>query len=116
MSYGKRVVFETLREVAFGAVTASFAAWGAVLAHNVRIISINNGTNADIYVSFDGTNAHIRVAANSFQLFDFTSNMVTHDDDAFFLANRTQVYIKYVTAPTSGTAWLEVVGSNTSGA
>lgn len=108
MAYGRRVDFEAIREVAFGSVGAAYAAVGSALADNARIVGFNNGTNADIYVSFDGSTDHLRVAANSFKLFDFTANKVR--EDGYFLANQTQIYQKRVSgAPTSGTFWVEVV-------
>ncbi|MFQ5685104.1 MAG: hypothetical protein ACE5GV_00440 [Candidatus Scalindua sp.] len=108
MAYGRRVVFETIREVAFGGIGAAYAALGAVLGDNARIISFSNSTDQEIYISFDGINDHIRLAANSFKLYDLTSNKVR--DDGYFLANRTQIYQKRVSgAPTLGSLWAEVI-------
>lgn len=108
MAYGRRVTFEAVREVAFGGIGAAYAAVGSALADNARIVSFNNGTDADIYISFDGSTDQLRVAANSFKLFDFTANKVR--EDGYFLGNQTQIYQKRVSgAPTSGTLWVEVV-------
>lgn len=108
MAYGRRVEFEAVREVAFGGIGAGYAALGTAVSDNVRMISISNATNADVYISFDGTTNHIRLAANSFKLFDFTANKVR--EDGFFLANQTTIYQKRVSgAPTSGSLWVEVV-------
>lgn len=108
MAYGRRVEFEAVREVAFGSIGAAYAALGNVLSDNARIISISNDTDAPVYISFDGTTDHIRVAANSFKLFDLTANKTR--DDGYFLAKRTQIYQKRVSgAPTTGTLWVEVI-------
>lgn len=108
MAYGRRVNFEAIREVAFGGVGAAYAALGAALSDNARIISFSNSTDAEVYISFDGTNDHIRLAANSFQLFDYTANKTR--DDGFFIANGTIIYQRRVAgAPTSGAVWAEVV-------
>lgn len=107
MAFGTKVRFEPLREVAFGSIGASYAAIGSGTTDHSRLFSINNGTNADVYISLDGTTNHLRVAANSFQLFDFSSNKVR--DDGFFVEISTVFYAKRVSgAPTSGTLWVEV--------
>lgn len=106
MAYGTRVGFEAVREAAFGAVTGSFTSLGAPTSEFVRLISISNSTNADVYVSFDGVTNHLRMSAGSFKLFDFSSNKVR--DDGLFIGVGTQIYIKYVsTLGTSGNVWAE---------
>ncbi len=108
MAYGRRVVFESIREEAFGGIAANYTALGAILGDNARIVGFSNSTDAEIYISFDGINNHIRLAANSFQLYDFTANKTR--DDGFFLPNRTQIYQQRVAgAPTSGSLWATVV-------
>lgn len=108
MAYGRRVNFEAVREVAFGGIGAAYAALGTALTDHARIISISNSTDAEVYISFDGVNDHIRMAANSFQLFDLTANKVR--DDGYFIANGTIIYQRRVAgAPTSGAVWVEIV-------
>lgn len=108
MAYGRRVVFETIREAAFGAIGAAYAALGGALTENARLVRFANGTNADIYISFDGVNNHARIAANSFAIYDLTANKVR--DDGYFLPRGTIISQRRVSgAPTSGTLWVEVV-------
>jgi len=108
MAYGRRVQFEAVREAAFGAIGAAYAALGAVLTDNARIISITNSTDAEVYISFDGVNNHIRLAANSFKIFDLTANKVR--DDGYFIATNTQIYqMRVAGAPTVGSLWVEVI-------
>lgn len=108
MAYGTRVAFEPIREVAFGGIGVAYAVFGGILTDYTRLITISNGTDDAIYVSFDGINDHLRLEANTFKLFDFTANKVR--DDGLFLSQRTQVYLKRVLgAPTTGTATLEVM-------
>lgn len=83
MAYGKRVFFEAVRELGFASIGASFTIVGTATTHEGRIVSFNNSTDKDLYISIDGATNHIRIAANSFQLFDFMANVDTHDDDAF---------------------------------
>ena len=107
MPFGTKVNFEPVRELGFASIGASFTAVGTATLDHSRIVSFTNGTNADVYVSFDGVNNHLRVAANSFKLFDFTSNEV--QVDGFFIAIGTIFQVKQQSvAPTSGTFWIEV--------
>ena len=117
MAYGKRVFFEPVREVGFGSITGSYTAVGGATTHEGRIISLNNTTNVDLYFSFDGTNNHCRIAAGSFQLFDFMANIDTHDDDAFLLPLQVTFYVKQTSqgAPASGTFWIELISSSGGG-
>lgn len=108
MAYGTRAAFEPVREVAFGSIGASYAAVGSAITDHARLIRIVNTTDAQVYISVDGTNNHIRMAANSFFILDFSANKVR--DDGLFLPVGTIFYAKRVSAaPTSGALWAEVV-------
>lgn len=108
MAFGTRVGVEALRSVAFGSVTSSYAALGAATTDYVRLVSFNNSTNQDIFVSLDGVTDHFRVVSNGFKLLDLTSNKVR--DDGLFLAKGTIFYVKDGgTGPTSGNFWIEAV-------
>lgn len=57
-------------------------------------------------ISFDGTTDNLIVPAGSFVLYDVTTNReeaITY----FVFAAGTQAFIKYVSAPSSGTIYLE---------
>ena len=107
MAYGTRVQFNPIGVVAFGSITGSYVAFGAPMPGHARIVRISNSTNADFLVSTDGTTDNLRIAANSFVLFDFSTNRI--QDDGLFVQKGDQFYIKYVTAPSSGSAWIEVI-------
>ena len=108
MTDTQRVLFDAVREAAFGAIAVNFTAMGAALTGPARIIAISNGTNADVYISFDGVNDHLRLAANGFKLIDITTNRTNQED--FLLASNTTIYQRRVAgAPTAGTLWVEVV-------
>lgn len=108
MAFGTKAVFDAVREVAFGSIGASYAALGGVTTDQARIITFQNSTNEDVYISLNGSSNQIRLAANNCRAFDFTANEVT--PDGLFIPKGTQFYIKYVSAgPTSGAVWIEVV-------
>jgi len=108
MAYGRKVSFDAIREIAFGGIGAAYAAVGTATTDNARLININNSTDAEVYISLDGSTDHLRLPANSFKLFDFSANKIR--DDGFFIARGTVFSVKQVSgAPSSGSVWIEVV-------
>jgi len=108
MAYPKRLLFEAIREVAFGSIGANYAAVGAAIASPARLIRIVNNTDSEIYVSIDGVTNHARLPLLSFLLLDLTTNKVR--DEGAFIAEGTVFYIKHAgVAPQSGNAWIEVI-------
>lgn len=107
MAYGTRVQFNPIGVTAFGSITNSYVAFGAPMPGHARIVCFTNSTNTDILISSDGTTDNLRLAANSFKLFDFSTNRI--QDDGLFVQKGDQFFIKYVSAPASGAAWIEVI-------
>lgn len=108
MAFGTRVSFEAVRELAFGAISGTYAALGVPLTNNARLVSFQNSTDVAVYISFDGSTDHLRMATNSFKLLDLSSNKVR--DDGLFIASGTQIWVKQVSSgPSSGTVWAEVL-------
>lgn len=107
----KKVYFDTLRSLAFGGISGSYAAVGPALTVNPRIMCITNKTQGDMIFSVDSGNAdgQIIVPAGSFKLYDLTSNLVPGKDDGFVIAVGTQFYVKQVAAPVSGSVYIEFV-------
>jgi hypothetical protein len=108
MAYGTRVKFAPVREVDYTSISSSYIPLGTPLGEHVRIINFNNGTDQDLYISFDQVNNILRLAKNSFKLLDLSANKVR--DDGLFLSASTQIYVKQVSASlNSGTLWVEVM-------
>ena len=107
----KKVYFDTLRSLAFGGISAVYAAVGSALTVEPRIMCITNKTQGDMIFSISSSNAdgNLFVAAGSFKLFDLTANLVPGKDDNFVIAKGTQFYVKQVTAPVSGSVYLEFI-------
>jgi hypothetical protein len=98
------VEIETLRSLAFGAIGITYLPLGIPLAHPARIVKIMNTTNADMFISDDGVLDKDYVPAGGFTLYDLTTN---HNESAgWFFRIGTQFYIKYATAPASGSVFL----------
>lgn len=110
MAFGTRVAFDAIRELAFSGISSSYAALGTPTADNVRLISISNSSDQEVYISFDGTTDHLRLVSNSFKLFDLSANKIR--DDGLFIAAGTQIYVKEVSSSlTSGSVWAEVMSA-----
>jgi len=107
----KKVYFDTLRSLAFGSISGTYAAVGTPLTVQGRIICFTNKTQGDMIFSTDSTNAtgQIIVPANSFKLYDFVANLIPGKDDSFVVAEATQFYVKQVAAPVSGSVYIEVI-------
>lgn len=86
------VRFDSLRSLAFGSISGTYAALGTPTSHLMRIFKIVNNTNGDMTISFDGTTDNDFVPANSFVLYDFNAN--ADENNEFYLSLNTQVYVK----------------------
>lgn len=108
MAYGIRAAFGNIRELDFTSITGTYASVGVPLSDHVRVLSFQNSCDQDVYVSTNTTTNKIRVAANSFKLFDISSNKIR--DDGMFFPIGMQFYVKIVSAAvTSGTFWIEEI-------
>lgn len=97
---------DALRTVGFGSITGSYVALGSSFAHPMRIIRIVNNTDADMLFSFDASTDNIIVPAYNFVLYDVTTNR-EENIIYFVFAVGTQIFIKYVSAPSVGTVYIE---------
>jgi len=107
----KKVYFDTLRSLAFGAISGTYAALGSPLTVEARMVCFTNKTQGDMIISTDSANAsgQIFVPAGAFKLYDLTANLIPGKDDSFVLAKGTQFYVKQSTAPVSGAVYIELV-------
>lgn len=104
-----RARIDTIRTLGFAGISGSYAAVGSAFTVNPRIICITNNTAGHLYFTDDNTVDKLFVAAGSFKLFDLTSNIIPGKDDTFVLAEGTQIYVKQITAPTSGAVYIELI-------
>lgn len=100
------VNFDTLRSLAFGSISGSYAAVGSQLGFPVRLICFTNNTDGDMFVSVDGSTNCLFIAAGSFKLFDIGTNRIL-PAPMWSIASGTQFYIKQSTAPSKGAFYIE---------
>lgn len=97
---GSNIVrFSPVRQVALASITNSYAPLGIPLDHAMRVLHFVNNTNGDLMISFDGTTDNVPLLAESFALYDLTSDQDTNESFRYQLG--TQIYVKYLTAPTA---------------
>lgn len=100
--------FDTLRVAAFGAITGSYTTVGTPIAFNFRLFDLTNNTNGDLFISLDGTNDNIFLPASSMKVRDLSTNAPpVNTTDDYVLAIGTQFYVRYSTAPSSGSLYIE---------
>lgn len=108
----KKANFDTLRSLAFGSISGTYAAVGIATAILPRIVCITNDTDVAMIFSVDNTNSvgNLYLPAQSFKLFDLTANMVPNHDDGLELPQQLTFYVKQFSgAATLGGVFLEYV-------
>ena len=97
---GSNIVrFDAVRSVPLASLTGSYQALGSALGHAMRVLHFINNTNGDMMISFDGTTDNVPLLAESFALYDLTSDQDSNESFRYQLG--TQIYVKYITAPTT---------------
>jgi hypothetical protein len=109
MEYAKELTYDAIRTLGFAGIGVAYAAVGVAFTRPVRLMKIVNTTNQSLDVSLDGVTDHDIVPANSFTLYDLTTNKV-RDEGAFFRVGR-RVFVKSTSgvAPTSGSCYAVVI-------
>jgi hypothetical protein len=95
---------EAIRTVAFGAVGVGYTAIGTSMQRPMRLLNVQNVTNAVLMFSFDGVIDHFSLPANSFLLLDICTNDV--GESGFFISKGTLMHVKQIGVPTSGSVYV----------
>lgn len=85
----KKLVYDVMKTAN---VTADYAPLSTPLDYAASIVKIVNRSTGDVFVSTNGVDGHDIAPANSFFLYDATSNS-PHEDNVYDAAG-TQYYIK----------------------
>jgi len=107
-----RLVPDTAKTLAHGSIGASYLGVGTAFEHPVRILMIQNLTDASLMFSFDGINDHVPLPREGFILLDITANKAA--EHGFYIAEGTRIYVKQISAPTTGSVYVtSFYGANT---
>lgn len=101
--------FEAIKTLAFGGISGAYASVGVTTANPVRAFTISNNTQGDMYFTLDTSEDQMFLAAGSFRLYDLQSNINPQFDDKFVLPVGTQFSVKQITAPVSGSVYVECI-------
>jgi len=104
-----KAVIDPIRTLAFGGISGTYAVVGTSFEYKVRIICISNNTEGDMYFTTDPAEDQLFVAAGSFKLFDIQANKNHVIDNDYVLPIGTQFYVKQITAPVSGSVYIEAI-------
>jgi hypothetical protein len=97
---------ETLRSLAFGSISSTYAGIGTSLLNPSRILYIVNDTDALLTFSFDGIDDHFVIPSFSYILIDVTSNM-TLTGGSLTIAQGQRIYVKG--DPSEGDVYLSTL-------
>lgn len=104
MVLAKRILPETLRSLAAGAIGAAYAGVGTAIDNPARMWIIQNLTDAALMFSWDGINDHYPIASGTGMVLDVTSNKTV--DQGFFIAEGQRLYVKQLGVATTGSVYL----------
>lgn len=104
--------FDILRGIAEASISGTYKALGynntptvpAPFNHAIRVAHFINNTDGDMYVSFDGVNDNLIVPANTFTLYDLTSDQDMNEK--FRYESGTQLWVRYASVPTTGSFYV----------
>jgi hypothetical protein len=99
-----KIRYDPLRSLPIASISGTYAGVGSVFTNPPVAIKINNPTNANLLISYDGITDNDFVAANSAFVFDYNSNKSNQAGVAQQPAG-DRVYVKLEAgAPTTGLA------------
>lgn len=102
-----RIYPEDLRSLAAASLSNVYTGIGSPLEFPARIVHIQNTTDADVLISWNGIDDHQVVPAGSFTLLDVATNKV--NDQGFYIAAGQRFYAKEESAsPSIGAIYLTV--------
>lgn len=105
MSFPIRMKVEEVRTLAFGSIGAAYMGLGTAMTRPIRLMVLQNLTDAAVMISFDGVDDNLPLASNGYIILDITANKVR--EDGFFLAEGDRLYVKELgVAPTTGSVYL----------
>jgi len=99
-----KVKLEELRSLAHGSIGAAYMGVGTAIDNPARMLLIQNFTDEDMMFSFDGITDHFPVKTEAAIILDVSANKTI--DSGFFFEKGTRLYVKQMSAPSSGSVYL----------
>ena len=105
-----RILFEGLRSLGYASVSGTFAKVGTPTTNPARQIWVTNNTDAPMIFTTDILNnpsGEFMLLPGAAWIEDITSNKT--QTEGFYLAGGTQLWVKQVSAPTTGNVYFSVM-------
>jgi len=97
---------EELRSLGFASISGTYAGIGASFDNPIKILFVQNLTDATLMFSLDGIDDHFPLVENGFILLDIGTNKSF--EQGLFIAEGTRIYVKESGTPTSGSVYVSV--------
>lgn len=104
-----RAFIDEIRTLGFAGISGAYAFVGSAIDYPARIVCFSNNTQGDLLFTDDVTKDKVFVKSGSFKLFDVQSNINPQFDDKYVLPVGTRFSVKQITAPISGSVYIEVL-------
>ena len=114
LASAQRVKWNELKSLAFGSIGAPYVAVGTPFEKPIHLLKMQNFTDQNLLISFDGITDHDVLAANSAWVYDFGSNK-TETAGGLFLPQGMRVYVKQEAgmAPSTGNCYAASIYAST---
>ncbi len=104
-----RMDYEAERSAAFGSIGANYALVGSSFTHPIRILVLQNGTNAAVQFSLDGQRTLITLQAGIHIILDITAAR-TNDPAGLTAPIGQGIYVRYESAaPGQGAIYASAI-------
>lgn len=108
MAASVQIRSETQRSLAFGSIGENYTLIASALARPVRILIVQNLTDALLQFSYDGFVNHFVLPAGGQMIIDGTTNRV-ENANGFFFSIGTRISVKRIETPTKGSVYLSTL-------
>ena len=109
-----KVRYEELRSIGFASLSGAYVGVGAAFQHPLRLLKVNNVSDANLIISFDGITDMDFIAAQSAYVFDFSSN-ASETGGVFEQPAGQRFYVREESAAaTEGSVYVTVIYAATS--
>ena len=101
-----RITYEPLRSLGFANIGANYVAVGGASLNPTYMFAIDNDTDTNLIISFDGVDDHTFVAAMSGRIYDYCANKAVAGLAA--QPQNTRVYVRTESGgtPTVGSVYV----------
>ena len=104
-----RMAYEPERSAAFGAIAVGYTLVGALFTHPIRILVLQNGTNAGVQYSLDGVNTLITLQSGVSIVLDISCARSNVGDNLCAPINQGVYVRREAGAPGSGSAYATAI-------